>query len=253
MNALADLRPEGLAGGRRAWALLAALGISVGGFVAGLLFLAPTRLVANAAGAVGTDWFAVLSSHHIQVGFAAFGIVYLHRSDDPLRYVDLRWPTRVDLAWILVLPFAFVAITRLLQPVLLAAGLAHPMPTGGDHGVELLARPDLWPVALVGLYLFAAPAEELVYRGIVQGRLRGEFGVHGVALGGAVAFGLMHALVGLLTPGVALPGTVYWGVDAFAAGVVLGYAYEHTRNLTVTAVTHAMHWTIPLAALLGLS
>ena len=94
------------------------------------------------------------------------------------------------------------------------------------------------------MFIFAAPAEELVYRGIVQGTLRQSFNLAGVVVAGGLLFGLMHVLVGLVTPGVGSLGALRWGITTALPGMVWGYAYERTENLAVTAITHAMTWTV---------
>lgn len=238
--------PEGTVGRTRA--LLAVLGIAVGAFLAGMVGILGVGALASAAGVAGTDAYEVLSGNLIQVGFAAFGAGYLLWRGDRERFVRLRRPTLEDLAWVAGLPVAFGLLGLVLEPALAAVGLPHPTPGGGHEGIALASRPDLWPVAFVGLYLFAAPAEELVFRGIVQGRLRGTFDTAGVVLGGGLAFGLLHFLAGLPTAGVGVAGALYWGIETFFVGILWGIAYERTGNLAVTAVNHAMMWTVPFHA-----
>lgn len=225
-------------------AALAALGITVGSLCCGILGIVLVGATTSALGVRETAVVRVFQSNFIQVGFAAFAVLYLLRRDDRTRYLRVRWPTREDLAWIVLLPAAFALQPLVLQPVLTVAGLPHPHPGAGTGQIALESRPLLWPVAFVGLFLFAAPAEELVYRGILQGRLRPVFDTVGVVLLGGLSFGLMHCLVGLVTPSVGLGGSLYWGLDALVPGLLWGYAYERTENLLVTAVTHAMTWTV---------
>jgi membrane protease YdiL (CAAX protease family) len=241
--------------GRGSWptervsAALGALGIAVGAFVVGVLGIMTLRPAVGTLGMARLDAVRMLSSHFIQVGFAVFAGAYLLRVDDLGRYVSIRRPTWADAAWIVALPVAFVAASLLVNPLLVAVGLPDPTP-GAGGGVALASRPLLWPVAFVGLYLFAAPAEEAVYRGLVQGRLRGTFGTAGVVVGSALLFGLLHGLSGLLTPAVGLDGSLHWALSTVPPGVLWAVAYERTRNLLVTAVTHAMTWTVPFGALL---
>jgi len=186
----------------------------------------------------------VLQGNYIQVGFAGFAVAYLFWQGDWDRYVKLRWPTLEDVGWIVGLPLLFAAQGVVLPPVLAAVGLPHPQPGTGMEQLALETRPLLWPIAFIGMYLFAAPTEELVYRGIVQGRLRAAFDTFGVVILGGLLFGVMHFLVGLMTQGVSFGGSLYWGIDTVIPGLAWGYAYERTENLLVPAVTHAMVWTI---------
>jgi membrane protease YdiL (CAAX protease family) len=102
-------------------------------------------------------------------------------------------------------------------------------------------------VVIPGLYVFAAPVEELLYRGIVQGRLRPHLGTGGIVLISAVAFGLMHTIVFALSPPEHFAYSI---LSISAAGAVWAVVYERTENLAVTAVNHAMSWTVPFGALI---
>lgn len=244
MSVVADRFPDALTdGGGRARAALAAVCIAVGGFVAGLLGLLLVRPAFVVLGVGETAAVQVISGQFIQVGFAAFAGAYLFRHRDWDRYVKVRWPTTEDVAWLFVIPVGFLAIGFVVSPLLAALGLPDPHVGSGGEQIDLSARPLLWPVAFAWMYLFAAPAEELVYRGLVQGRLRVAFDTAGVVLLGGVAFGLMHFLVGLVTPDVGLAGSVHWGVTTGVPGLLWGYVYERTENLAVTATSHAMTWT----------
>lgn len=221
----------------------------VAGFVAGVVGLFPTRAVVSLLGVGGTDVVRVVSSNYIQVGFAAFAVAYLALRRDPGRFVRVRRPTARDLAWIAGGYVLTIGAGVAFDALISAAGLPHPSPGGGEE-FRLAAHPALWPVAFVALYLFAAPAEELVYRGIVQGELRSAFGVAGCVVIGGALFGLLHLLVGLLTPAVSLAGSLFWGLSALVPGFIWGYAYERTDNLVVTSTVHAMTWTVPAHAVL---
>lgn len=228
----------------RGRAALVGVGITVGALCCGILSIVFVGAAVSALGVRGTAVVSVFQGNFIQVGFAGFAAAYILWRGDWERYVRVHRPTPEDVGWMLVIPVLFAALPLVVQPVLAAIGLPHPQPGTGRGGVALETRPLLWPVAFVGLYLFAAPAEELVFRGLVQGRLRDGFDTVGVVLLGGVLFGLMHFLVGLVTPSVGLGGSLYWGLDAVVPGIVWGYAYERTENLLVTAVTHAMSWTV---------
>ncbi|WP_324758249.1 CPBP family intramembrane glutamic endopeptidase [Haloarcula sp. GH36] len=231
---------------RRLRAGLAALGVTVLALVTGIVGIVGTGAVLRVAGVLTAPAVWALQLHSVQVGFAVFAAAFLAWRGDLPRYCRVRIPTPEDAAWIAVIPLVFVAQGVVLSPVLAALGLPHPNSGTAVGSVDLATRPLLWPVAFVGMFLFAAPAEELVYRGIVQGTLRRAFDLAGVVVLGGLLFGLMHVLIGLLTPSVAPAGALRWGITTALSGMVWGYAYERTENLAVTAVTHAMTWTITL-------
>lgn len=244
MTAIAERLPFG----PRAGSVLAVGGICVGALLAGLVAILAINATVRPL-VSGTDAFRVVSGNLIQVGFAGFAVAYLAWASDVGRFVSVRIPTRGDVAWTAIAALAVPVVGVAGAAVLSAIGLPEPMPGGGGR-VGLSSSPMLWPVAFVGLYLFAAPAEELVFRGIVQGRLRERFGTVETVLLAAAVFGLLHFLVGLLTPAVAFDGSLYWGLSALVPGVIWGYAYERTRNLVVPATAHAMSWTVPFGELL---
>ncbi|MEZ3117412.1 lysostaphin resistance A-like protein [Halobaculum sp. MBLA0147] len=232
----------------RAWTALAAFGLATGGFVAGVVGILFTRPTAAALGLVGTEAFEYASGTLIQVGFAGFAVAYLLTRSDRERFVRVRRPSVEGVAWLLLgMPLTIylgLGAGELLTTVLGPA--AHHGAGGGE--LALVANLHLLPVAIGWQLLFAAPAEELVYRGIVHGRLRAAFDTVGVVLLGALAFGFMHFLVGLLTPGSV--SALRWGLSTVVPGLVWGLAYERTDNLVVPAALHFASWTVPFETIL---
>jgi hypothetical protein len=229
-------------------AVLSTVGLAVAGGVAALGGVVAVTVLASVLGVTATDAYAVVARSGTQVGFAVVAGAFLAVADDRSRYVRLRWPSLEDAGWIVALPFVFFAVGAGLRVALPAFGVPTPAASHGLEGTKaiLVDRPALWAVAIPGLYLFAAPVEELLYRGIVQGRLRPHLGTGGLVFLSAVAFGLMHAIVFALSPPEHF---VYSVVSIGVSGAVWAAVYERTENLAVTAVSHAMAWTVPFAAL----
>lgn len=244
----ASERSLGVPGGPAVTAVVGALGLAVAGGVAGLPGAVAVRAVGTALGVVDSAAFAV-AGVGVQVGFAAVALGYLSVVDDRSRYLKLRRPTPEDVGWVLVLPVLLGVAGLGLNAALSSVGVAVPAASHGARGTAavLASRPRLWAVAVPALYLFAAPAEELLYRGIVQGRLRPHLGTVGVVLVSGVAFGLLHAVIGLASSSDHL---VHWIASTGIGGVVWAAVYERTENLAVTAVSHATSWTVPFSALL---
>jgi len=223
---------------------VAALGIAVTACVTGVVGIVVAGTVLRLAGVLTVPAVSALRLRSIQVGFAVFAAAFLAWRSDIDHYCKLRLPTLEDAAWIIFIPLVFAAQGVVLSPVLAALGLPHPDPVAETGHLDLAAEPLLWPAAFVGMFVFAAPAEELVYRGIIQGTLRKGFDLAGTVVIGGLLFGLMHVLVGIVTPNVGTLGALRWGMTTALPGMVWGYAYERTENLTVTAITHAMTWTV---------
>ncbi|MFC6724265.1 CPBP family intramembrane glutamic endopeptidase, partial [Halobium palmae] len=82
--------------------------------------------------------------------------------------------------------------------------------------------------------LLVGPAEELVFRGAVQGALRRAYGPRVALVGASAVFALIHwsSYVG--------EGRVVTLATIFVLGGVLGYLYQRTDNLLVPAVAHGL-------------
>ena len=228
-------------------AVAVALALAIGGGVVSFAGVILFSTVGGALGIADTDAYAV-ADVGVQLGFAVVVAGYLFVADDRSRYLKFRRPTVEDIAWIVALPAIRVALSVGLTTVLPVLGIAVPTHSHGGVGTAelLVQRPMLWAVAIPALYLFAAPIEEALYRGIVQGRLRPHLGTAGVVLVSGVAFGSMHALTYLF----ASSPLVYRVVSIAAFGCVWAFVYERTENLIVIAVSHAMFWTVPVSTLL---
>lgn len=180
---------------------------------------------------VGGSLFVVISLVPSQLAFAIVGgLVALTLVDD----VSVRVPNRSDVTWVgLGLAGSFAAVGLLVA----ASTVVDLSPIQSVVGEAAGVDPTiLVALALLSIFLIA-PAEELLFRGAVQGRLRKTFGPAGsIALASAI-FASLHAFnfVGgglvVLVPLTAL----------FLVGSVLGYAYERTGNLTVPVVVHGLY------------
>ncbi|WP_058366272.1 CPBP family intramembrane glutamic endopeptidase [Haloparvum sedimenti] len=111
--------------------------------------------------------------------------------------------------------------------------------TGQNSAVEIgLENPELLLLMIPASILLVGPGEELLFRGVVQGRLREVFGpVASVVLAGTVFAGLhWFALSGgdpagnLLSLGVLL-----------VPSYVFGASYEYTGNILVPSLAHGLY------------
>lgn len=168
--------------------------------------------------------------------FTGVSIAYLRSREWSLSDIGLKAPSLEG--WI-VLAAGFVAMI-----VLWLAASITTFFLGQRFGIEPdqqmifeIARQDPMIFLLLGALslLIVGPAEELLFRGVIQTRLRETFGA-GVAIALATAiFALIHiagyeSLVGGLL-----------GVSVlFVVGLVLALAYEYTGNLIVVALMHGL-------------
>ncbi|WP_254279346.1 CPBP family intramembrane glutamic endopeptidase [Haloarcula marina] len=182
------------------------------------------------------------------VGFivAALGFVVV-RDDRSL--IHVRSPTPGDVGWALVGVvgiFVGAMVMGVVVEVLsyLADALFGVVVETGQNSIITQGRSNpqlfLWmvPVAL----LFVGPAEELVFRGVVQGLLRRSFGlVPGLVLASAL-FGVGHYFA--ISSGSAWTYILVAG----SLGLVLGAIYEYTESIAVPALAHGL-WNAGLFVL----
>lgn len=225
---------------------LRAIGVAVGLLLAGLLvsvvlgvaFTAP--LVLFGGDVPGAVAFLALVAVG-QVAFLAVGGAYVRRAGG----VAVRWPTRRDLAYAGGGLVAALALVFGISTVAAAAGVAP----GGSVFDEPIAEEPAVALGLAVLsMLLVAPAEELLFRGAIQGRLRRAFGPAGAIAGASLLFGSIHLanFTGSVVGAAVGAGVVTVG------GAVFGTVYERTGNLLVPVVAHAAYnTTVLVVAFLG--
>lgn len=90
----------------------------------------------------------------------------------------------------------------------------------------------LWMVLLS--VLVVGPAEELLFRGAVQGLLKRAWGMWPALVGASLLFGLVHFNVG----SGSVTAKLAYAAIACLLGLMLGYLYEYSENLVVPALAH---------------
>jgi membrane protease YdiL (CAAX protease family) len=104
------------------------------------------------------------------------------------------------------------------------------------------------PTFLLGLAVLSvfivAPAEELLFRGAIQGRLRQSVGPAPAIAVASLLFGSMHVAnyAGRLAPILATTGLLV------VVGAIFGVLYERTGNLAVPVATHAAYNVVLLVS-----
>jgi membrane protease YdiL (CAAX protease family) len=167
------------------------------------------------------------------VGFLLVGVGYLYWRDDDGQLFDIGMPSLRDVGWIVAGLVALLIALNILTAVISQLGLesaANNAITQGQSQPTYLLY--LIPVTI----LFTAPAEELIYRGLVQGLFRRAYGVVPGVVIASLLFGTSHYL--------ALGGQgskfVYLAIAA-VLGLILGALYEYTQNLTVPIAVHGIY------------
>jgi len=225
----------------RAESLGHSLGVVVGAFALGYVLLNVAALVFVAAGVVSAEALAnadipVPANVYAAVtiaqfaGFLVIALAYVWWRDDfGLLAIDV--PDLRDLA---AMVGGFVALfVAALGVSIVVQQLGAETATNQvvEQGQQ---NPTLFLYMIPITILVVAPAEELLFRGVVQGLFRRAYGVVPAILLASALFGVAHWL--------ALTGAGRLTYIAIAAvlGLVLGTVYELTENLAVPVVIHGL-------------
>ena len=218
------------------------------GFVAFLVGLVFVSLAVPLVGSVvpvpeGSPERATLLMIAQYAGILAVAVLYVDANGWSLSDLRLEQPDLRDLAWtvagVLVL-FGALAAARIVAEQL---GLGVT-----EHSIAEAAREN--PATLLPMIplsvLVTGPVEELLYRGVVQTRLKEAFSAAPAVAIAAAVFSVVHVPAYAATGGLdaALLTTL---VVLFILGGVLGALYEHTGNLFVPAVAHGVYNAITFA------
>jgi len=172
-------------------------------------------------------------------------VLYLLRTGRGLSYVSVRRPTLVESLIIVAAPFGIIFVTAIVTQLSLLAGIEpsqHAL--GGLTGVD----PSFYLYLVPLMILIVGPFEELLYRGVVQGRLRESFGPVGAIVLASLIFASIHLPAhGFGSAGVA--STAASLTALFGGSLVFGSIYEWTGNLTVVALVHGIYNGILLTLL----
>lgn len=176
---------------------------------------------------------AVLASIIVsELGYFGIGWAYIHQWLGGLRDI-VRIPTLREIGWILggtILAFLGSNILSIL---------VFPYISNVETGVGriLTQFPILLPVMVVLSIVLIGPAEELLYRGAIQGRLRRTFNGPVSVLIAALLFTSVHAFGrtgSILAVALSLTPILF-------VGIVFGTAYELTGNVVVSMLIHGFY------------
>ena len=195
--------------------------------IGGIVFIVP--MVALGYN-VQTTFVLVGATTASQIAMLGLGYAYLRYRDISVAIVI---PSRSDVGYVIGGVFT-VLVAAVALSYLLATFNLLPGSVIGETATTN-------PTFLLGLaalsVVIVAPVEEFVFRGVIQRRLRDQFGPIPAIIGASLLFGSMHLVnyTGDLAPIIA---------GAFlisAIGAIFGTVYERTENLVVPVVVHATY------------
>jgi membrane protease YdiL (CAAX protease family) len=150
-----------------------------------------------------------------------------------------RAPSLRDAAWAVGGLVALFLTNVVLSAVLVQFGLEGAQNAVIEQG---RANPELFLYLIPVTVLFVAPAEELLFRGAVQGLFVRAAGVGPAIVGSSLLFGVAHYLA-LVASG----SRVATLVVILVLGLLLGVVYELSENLAVPIAVHA-GWNVTVFA-----
>lgn len=211
------------------------VGVGVTGLIAGGLLTIVGFVLLRIFVEVGDFGLLVLSLLLTQgVGMIGAALAYVTWRGVGLGYIRARLPSLTDVVWVVVAYVVAIIGVWIIGFLLTLADA----PTAENSVAETASRnPEVLLLLIPGSFLLIGPGEELLFRGVVQGRIREAFGpVPGVLIA-SVIFAAVHvvALVGnpraiLISVGVLM-----------IPSLILGAAYEYTGNIVVPILIHGAY------------
>lgn len=175
------------------------------------------------------------------VGLAVVGLLYLRYSGYGLSFVGFRFPTFRDAVWTVGGLIGMIAVLLVAATILQAISTALGVETAQNSIVETASEdPTVLFLLIPAAFLIIGPSEELLFRGIIQGRIREVFGpVAGILLASTI-FGFAHLTAFAATAGSIASVLIPIG-GLTAVSLVLGYTYEKTDNIVVPSLIHGAY------------
>jgi Predicted metal-dependent membrane protease len=206
--------------------------VVIGAYVVASALTVPLTSLAVDGGLVMTD----TPAHQILqtvVQFVGFGIAvggFLLITDD-WELVGYNRPRGREA---LLIAGGVIALLAVQFGMVSLAGMVGVEPAENQALVPGQENPEYFLYMIAVSVVVVGPAEELLFRGVVQGLLRRVLGATGAIVSAAGLFGLIHLLAVQGTSGQ----LVLYVAVATLLGGVLGYLYERTANIAVPGLAH---------------
>jgi membrane protease YdiL (CAAX protease family) len=210
----------------RGRAVAIGLGLVISALIIGtVLSLAPI-LVGGTSLAALTVVF-VLS----EAGYAIAGWVYVHQWFT--EKIPLEIPTRQQFGWVVVSTLVMLGIASGIGVLSTRTGIQ----IGRADQEFLTGDPAMVLVLAVLSFAIIAPAEEYLFRGVIQRRLTRSMRTPAAIGVAALLFVIPHA-IGYLG---GVQGILLLSIAPFSLAVILGALYEKYDNLSVPILAHGLY------------
>lgn len=236
----------------RSIALVIAFTLAVGGLVVsgitGIVGGVVGAILAVGAGGSGSGAAAALLVVALliasEAGFVVVGYAF-RRTDDgaeiPIDWIAPEGPTARDAALIVGAVLALVAVNRTGFWLGSLVGI-DPVTAVSPPGEGSIA---IFALLVPTMLLAVGPAEEYLFRGVIQGYLADSFSPWGAVGWSATLFALVHLPNLVSNPDAAPVSVPLW----LTVGVALGWLYQRTEALLVPVAVHGLYNVVVMAFL----
>jgi membrane protease YdiL (CAAX protease family) len=210
----------------RARAIAIGLGLVIAALVIGtVLSIGP--ILAGGTSLVALTAVFVLS----EAGYAIAGWVYVHQWFS--EGVPIEIPTRQQFGWVIASTLVMLGIATGIGVISSRTGIQI-----GRADQELLTgNPTMVLVLAVLSFVLIAPAEEYLFRGVIQRRLTRSMRTSAAIGVASLLFVIPHA-IGYLG---GIGGILLLSLAPFSLAVILGALYEKCNNLSVPILAHGFY------------
>ena len=178
----------------------------------------------------------ILSLIATQIGLLISAGTWLAYSEKGKEFVKVRYPSGEGLK---LAGIATVGLFVFVLSLEFISTLLEIQPPANEITEQATVSPELISVLIVLNWVLVAPAEELLFRGVIQSRLKIDFDVKWAIFLTAVIFTSIHVPnVAGFTSGLIIPLMIW-----FTAGVVLGYVFEKTESIVTVIIIHGVYNT----------
>lgn len=229
---------------QRGLAVVTGFFLGVLGFLVGFPLVVAANVVLYVAGLSSPVVGVIVSLVALQgiafptvaLGYLGFrhGLAALQDREFSAEFVRLRVPTLRDLGWTALGFFGVVGL--MVVSLFTVSFLDAPTAERADTEV-LIQNPELLLVLIPLSFLLIGPGEELLFRGIIQDRLRESFGPGTAIFLASAAFAPLHIFA--LSGGLGALATTIGLL--FVPSLVFGITYEATENLLVPVLIHGAY------------
>ncbi|WP_136600794.1 CPBP family intramembrane glutamic endopeptidase [Salinigranum halophilum] len=213
-----------------------AVAVAVVGIVVGTALVLGSLTAIQASGVRVTPLGFIVASLVLLQGVAFGGVAlgYLRYRGLTRDYLGVRVPSLPEVGAVVVGYVVAIGVAITGAIIVSVAGVQ----AGSNQAAELGAEnPEVLLLLIPASILIIGPGEELLFRGVVQNRLRETFdAVPGIVIASAI-FAAIHFVALSGGAGARLVSIVV----LFFPSLVFGAVYEFSKNLVVPALVHGIY------------